>query len=106
MAQPLRSDVSHVTTLLLDARGVEWPRSSNHTVVTLASLKPCVCNGLQKALLFSDNVEASDPGIQEERAKVSQSCWPCAAPGALPAGLRSCVRLLVSVLSIIMHVSP
>ena len=55
---PIRSDVSNCKTLLLDSRGVDWPRSSNRIVVTLSSLKPFVFNGLKKALPFSDNVEA------------------------------------------------
>jgi hypothetical protein len=50
--------------LLLDSRVVVLPRSSNLTVVTLSSLKPFFFNGLKKALPFSDNVGASDPGIQ------------------------------------------
>ena len=52
------SDVSNCKTLLLDARGVDGPRSSNLIVVTLSSLKPFVFHGLNKALPFSDNVEA------------------------------------------------
>jgi hypothetical protein len=43
-------------------------------VVTLSSLKPFLFNGLKKALPFSDNVEAEDPGIQEERTRLEQSC--------------------------------
>jgi hypothetical protein len=58
VAQPFRSDVYNFKTLLLDSRGVDWPRSSNLIVVTLSSLKPFVFNGLKKALPFSDNVEA------------------------------------------------
>jgi hypothetical protein len=73
-AHPCRSDVSHVTTLLWDSGGVDWPRSSQLMVVTLSSLKPFLFNGLKKALPFSDNVEAEDPGIQEERTRLEQSC--------------------------------
>ena len=58
VAHPLRSDVDNFKTLLLDSRGVDWPRSSNLIVVTLSSLKPFVFNELKKALPFSDNVEA------------------------------------------------
>ena len=58
VTHPCRSDVSNCKTLLLDSRGVDWPRSSNLIVVTLSSLKPFVFNGLNKALPFSDNVEA------------------------------------------------
>jgi hypothetical protein len=58
VAHPLRSDVYNFNTLLLDSRGVDWPRPSNLIVGTLSSLKPFVFNGLKKALPFSDNVEA------------------------------------------------
>jgi len=50
--------------LLLDSRVVDVPRSSHRIVVTLSSLKPFFCNGLQKALPFSDTVRAEAPGIQ------------------------------------------
>ena len=56
--------IVNVWSLLLDSRVVNLPRSSNLIVVTLSSLKPFFFNGLKKALRFSDNVEASDPGIQ------------------------------------------
>jgi hypothetical protein len=58
VTHPLRSDVSNCKTLLLDARGVDGPRASNLIVVTLSSLKPFVFHGLNKALPFSDTVEA------------------------------------------------
>ena len=58
VAHPFRLDVYNFKTLLLDSRGVDWPRSSNLIVVTLSSLKPFVFNGLKKAWPFSDNVEA------------------------------------------------
>jgi hypothetical protein len=58
VTHPFRSDVDNFKTLLLDSRGVDWPRSSNLIVVTLSSLKPFVFNELKKALPFSDNVEA------------------------------------------------
>jgi hypothetical protein len=69
VAHPCRSDVSHVKTLVLDSGGVDWPRSSHLMVVTLSCLQPFLFNGLKKAWPFSDNVEADDPGIQEERAR-------------------------------------
>ena len=50
--------------LLLDSRDVDLPRLSNPIVDTLSSLKPLFFNGPTKALHFSDNVRASDPGIQ------------------------------------------
>ena len=50
--------------LLLDSRVVEVLRSSNRMVVTLASLKALFIKGLLKALPFSGNVGAEDPGIQ------------------------------------------
>jgi hypothetical protein len=58
VTHPCRSDVYKFKTLLLDSRGVDWPRSFTLIVVTLSSLKPFVFNGLKKALPFSDNVEA------------------------------------------------
>ena len=50
--------------LLLDSRVVEVLKSSNRIVVTLASLKALFIKGLLKALPFSGNVGAEDPGIQ------------------------------------------
>ena len=50
--------------LLLDSRVVEVLRSSNRMAVTLASLKALFIKGLLKALPFSGNVGAEDPGIQ------------------------------------------
>jgi hypothetical protein len=50
--------------LLLDSRVVEVLRLSHLMLVTLASLQPFFFNGLKKALPFSDNVGAEDPGIQ------------------------------------------
>jgi hypothetical protein len=64
------SDVDHCKTLLLDSRGVEWPRSSNLIGVTLASLKPFVFHGLKQALPFSDTVEASAPRNPRRAGKV------------------------------------
>ena len=65
---PLLAPVKHQTLftvgLLLDSRVVDLPLSYNPIVVTLSSLKPFFFNGLKKALPFSDNVGASDPGIQ------------------------------------------
>jgi len=49
---------------LLDSRVVDVLRLFNLMLVTLASLKPFFFNGLKKALPFSDNVGAEDPGIQ------------------------------------------
>jgi hypothetical protein len=49
--------------LLLDARVVEVPRSSNRIVTPLSSVKPFFFNGLKKALPCSDTVGAADPGI-------------------------------------------
>ena len=69
-AHPFRSDVYNCKTLLLDSRGVDWPRLSNLIVVTLSSLKPFFFNGLKKALPFSDNVEASDPRNPRRAGKV------------------------------------
>jgi hypothetical protein len=53
-----------VKRLLLDSRVVNVPRASNRIVVTLSSLKPLFFNGLKKAVPFSDDAGASDPGIQ------------------------------------------
>jgi len=39
-------------------------RLSSRMLVTLASWEPFFFNGLKKALPFSDNVGAEDPGIQ------------------------------------------
>jgi hypothetical protein len=50
VTHPFRSDVYNFKTLLLDSRGVDWPRSSNLIVVTLSSLKPFVFNGLKKGI--------------------------------------------------------
>ena len=50
--------------LLLDSRVVDVPRSSNLIGVILSSLKRLFFNGLKKALPFSDNTGAYDPGIQ------------------------------------------
>jgi hypothetical protein len=48
---------------------VDVLRLSNLILVTLASLKPFFFNSLKEALHFSDNVGASDSGIQEEHTK-------------------------------------
>jgi len=50
--------------LLLDSRVVDLPMACNPTFVILSSLKPLFFNSLQNELPFSDNVGASDPGIQ------------------------------------------
>ena len=50
--------------LLLDSRVVDVPRSSHLLVVTLSSSKPFFVNGLKKAVPFSGDVGAEDPGIQ------------------------------------------
>jgi hypothetical protein len=50
--------------LLLDSRVVDVLTLPNLILVTLQSLKPLFFNGLKKALHFSDNVGAQDPGIQ------------------------------------------
>src|SRR5262249_13410329 len=60
----LRSFEDKGQWLLLDARVVDSPRSSNLIVVTLSSVKPLFFNGLKKVSHCSDNVGASDPGIQ------------------------------------------
>ena len=46
-------------------------RLFNLMLVTLSSLQPFFCNGLEKVWHFSDNIGAEDPGIQEER----ESFW-------------------------------
>ena len=75
-------------------------------VVTLTSLKPFVFNGLKKALPFSDNVEAEDPPESKKSGQGYSSLAGHAQRLVLfLAGLRYCLRILVSVLSIIMHVS-
>jgi len=53
--------------LLLDSRVVDVLRLSNLILVILSSLKLLFFNDLKKAWRFSDNVGASDPGIQSER---------------------------------------
>ena len=70
VTHPCRSDVDNVKTLLLDARGVDGPRSSNLIVVTLASLKPFVFHGLKKAWPFSDTVAAEAPRNPRRAGKV------------------------------------
>jgi len=50
--------------LLLDSRVVDVSRSSNLIVVTLSSWNPFFFNGFIKALPFSGNAGAEDPGIQ------------------------------------------
>src|SRR5262249_29830841 len=44
--------------------------------VTLSSLQPFLCHGLNKARHFSDNVGAEDPGIQEERPPMCLATCP------------------------------
>jgi len=50
--------------LLLDSRVVYVPRSSNLIVVTLSSWNPLFFNAFIKALSFSGDAGAEDPGIQ------------------------------------------
>ena len=93
-------------TLLLDSRGVDWPRSSNCMVVTLSSLQPFFVHGLKKALPFSDNVEAEDPPESKKSGQGDSSLAGHTQRLVLfLAGLRYRLRTLVSVLSIIMNVS-
>ena len=58
------SSVVGIIRLLLDSRVVDVLRLFNLMLVTVTSLKPFFFNGLKKALPFSDNVGAEDPGIQ------------------------------------------
>ena len=46
---------------------MDVPRSPHRIVVRLSSVKPVFVNGLKKAVPFSDDVGAEDPGIQYER---------------------------------------
>jgi len=86
VAHPCRSDVDNFTTLLLDSRGVDGPRSSHLMVVTLASLTPFFFHGLKKAWPFSDKGEASDPRHPRRAGKVRavllamRSAWCSSEP--------------------------
>jgi hypothetical protein len=60
----------------VDARVVDVLRLCNLILVTLSSLQPFLCNGLNKARHFSDNVGAEAPGIHEERPPMCLTTCP------------------------------
>src|SRR5215831_20837696 len=64
---PALKKLSFPFWLLLDSRVVDVPMVYHPTFVMLYSLKSFFVNGLKNESLFSDNVGASDPGIQQER---------------------------------------
>ena len=70
-----------------------------------SSLKPFVFNGLKKALPFSTTLKPQTPEFKKSGQGYSSLAGHAQRLVLFLAGLRSCLRILVSVLSIIMNVS-
>ena len=101
VTHPLRSDVYNFKTLLLDSRGVDGPRSSNLIVVTLSSLKPFVFNGLKRHCPSRTTLKPKTPESKKSGQGYRSLAGHAQRLVLFLAGLRYCLRLLVSVLSII-----